>query len=347
MEKTLFQKIIDRDIAATIEFEDDKVIVIRDIHPSAPLHLLVIPKKPIPSVNDLQEQDAPLVGHVYLVARDMAQKFGVDKSGYRVVTNVNADGGQTIFHLHFHVLGGEPLGRMNTGTSGHVKKSAPGSGTLLEAGLLLLFAVGLAIGFNMINPARIGWMKKEFERVQAGDELMNKYLDDETETEAEPMTGAAPAPTAAPAPDAPAEKAATPSTTEKTAVTKDAGATPTPPAEEVKKPKFTPEPGAVYEINKAQFTKLLKQPHYLIDARTPEAYAKGFIADAENFFGGEVEGQIPAMLGYLKERDRVILIYCDGGPECELSHHIADALKGFGYGPMFIYMGGWNEWNGK
>ena len=93
MEKTLFQQIIDREIPATIEYEDDKVIAIRDIQPSAKLHLLVIPKKPIPTVNDLTEADAPLVGHVYLVAQQLAEKFNVSESGYRLVTNVNKDAG--------------------------------------------------------------------------------------------------------------------------------------------------------------------------------------------------------------------------------------------------------------
>ena len=324
MEKTLFQKIIDREIPSTIEHEDEEIIVIRDIQPSAPLHLLIIPKKPIPTVNDLTDADTQLVGRVFLVAQRMAAQFGVDKSGYRIVTNVNSDGGQTIFHLHFHVLGGEPLGRMNSSTSGHHSRSAPSSGTLREAGLLMLFAIGLAIGFNMINPARIGWMKKEFVRTQANDDVVAKFLTEDVKTP--------------PIPE-PATKTAVPATTEVQPKTE-----PVKEEEPKKTAAFKPEPGAIYEINKAQFVKLLKQPHYLIDARTPEAYAKGYIADAVNFFGGEVEGRIPELLGMVP-RDRVILIYCDGGVECELSHHVADALKQFDYGPMFIYMGGWNEWS--
>jgi histidine triad (HIT) family protein len=330
MDKTLFQKIIDREIPSTIEYEDDRVIAIRDIQPNAPVHLLIIPKKPIPSVNDLSDDDASLIGHVFLIAKQLAKQFGIDASGYRIVTNVNADGGQTIFHLHFHLLGGEPLGRMNTASAGHTTRSASGSGTLREAGILLLCAIGMAISFNTINPARIGWMKKEFDRVQAGDDVVGKYLADDSQ---------------APLPMTEEEKPATTSATE-TPVQPKPEKTTTVKGEETKTDAaqtFTPEPGKVYEITKAQFVKLLKQPHYLIDARTPEAYAKGYIADAVNFYGGEVEGSIPDLLAQVP-RDRVIMIYCDGGEECELSHHVADVLKRFGYGPMFIYMGGWNEW---
>jgi len=103
------------------------------------------------------------------------------------------------------------------------------------------------------------------------------------------------------------------------------------------------QPGVVKEITKAQFIKLMKQPHFLIDARTAESYGKGHIGNAVNYYGGEAQMQIPDMLANVP-RDRVILIYCDGG-ECELSHHIADVLKQFQYGPMYIFTGGWAEWS--
>ena len=99
----------------------------------------------------------------------------------------------------------------------------------------------------------------------------------------------------------------------------------------------------VREISMSMVEKFLRQPHYLIDARRPESYAEGYIADAVNIYGGEVQGNIPMILEMVP-RDRVIIIYCDGGDECELSHHVADVLKQFGYGPMLIYKGGWNEW---
>ena len=114
MERTIFERIIAREIPSTIEYEDDEIIAIRDIAPSAPLHLLIIPKRVITSVDALTGDDATLVGRVFLVARDLARKHGVAENGYRVVTNCNDHGGQTVFHLHFHLLGGEPLGRMNS-----------------------------------------------------------------------------------------------------------------------------------------------------------------------------------------------------------------------------------------
>ncbi|MFN6135808.1 MAG: histidine triad nucleotide-binding protein [Bacteroidota bacterium] len=114
MQQTIFERIIAREIPSTIEFEDDRVIAIRDIAPSAPVHVLIIPKRVIRNVDDLAEQDAELIGHVFLVARDLARKYGVVDNGYRIVTNCNEHAGQTVFHLHFHLLAGEPLGRMNS-----------------------------------------------------------------------------------------------------------------------------------------------------------------------------------------------------------------------------------------
>ena len=101
---TLFEKIIARQIPAHIEFEDDWYIVIRDIQPQAPVHLLVIPKKPIATLNDLTEEDAALVGGMFLLARGVMNKLGY--TDYRTVFNCGAGAQQTVFHLHLHVLAG-------------------------------------------------------------------------------------------------------------------------------------------------------------------------------------------------------------------------------------------------
>ena len=81
----------------------------KDIHPQAPVHLLVCPKKHIPTLNDVQAEDSALLAHLFVTARKLAEKFGVHQSGYRTVFNVNAGAGQTIYHLHLHVIGGRPL----------------------------------------------------------------------------------------------------------------------------------------------------------------------------------------------------------------------------------------------
>lgn len=107
--KTLFTRIIDREIAADIVFEDDRCLAFRDIHPQAPVHVLVIPKKPIPSLAQLDDADAALMGHLLLVVRNLANDLGLT-DGYRLVANTGVDGGQTVDHLHFHLLGQRPLG---------------------------------------------------------------------------------------------------------------------------------------------------------------------------------------------------------------------------------------------
>ena len=106
---TIFKRIIDREIPADIIYEDDRCLAFRDINPQAPTHVLVIPKKEIASIDVLAEDDAELVAHVWLVIRDLARQLGGDKSGYRVTVNCGADGGQTVDHLHFHLLGGRPM----------------------------------------------------------------------------------------------------------------------------------------------------------------------------------------------------------------------------------------------
>jgi histidine triad (HIT) family protein len=106
--KTIFQKIIDKEIPAGIVFEDDQCLAFRDISPQAPTHILVIPKKAIMSLAQAQDEDAALLGHLLIVARKVAQQEGL-KNGYRAVLNSGPDGGQSVDHLHVHVLGGRKL----------------------------------------------------------------------------------------------------------------------------------------------------------------------------------------------------------------------------------------------
>lgn len=109
---SIFTRIINREIPAAIVFENDRVIAIKDINPQAPIHILVIPKKEIPTLNDIAEEDRELMGEVFLAIREIAKDLGIDKEGYRIIANCNEFGGQEVFHLHYHILGGEPLGPM-------------------------------------------------------------------------------------------------------------------------------------------------------------------------------------------------------------------------------------------
>tara|TARA_B100002052_G_C15546452_1_gene447043 strand:- start:111 stop:455 length:345 start_codon:yes stop_codon:yes gene_type:complete len=109
MEKTIFQKIIDREIKADIVFENDKVIAFKDINPIAPVHILIVPKKLIDSINSIAEEDNELIGEMFLVAKKLAKKLKINESGYRTVFNTNDDGGQTVFHIHLHLIGGRKL----------------------------------------------------------------------------------------------------------------------------------------------------------------------------------------------------------------------------------------------
>ena len=106
---TIFGKIIRREIPAQVVYETDKVLAFRDINPQAPVHILVIPKKPIPSVAALSPEDSVLMGEVLLAVAEIASREGLAEGGYRVVTNIGHDGGQTVPHLHFHLLGGRPM----------------------------------------------------------------------------------------------------------------------------------------------------------------------------------------------------------------------------------------------
>ena len=108
MAETIFSKIIDRKIPARIEHEDDRCLAFHDVAPQAPTHVLVIPKKPIPSLADLEPADEALVGHLILVATQLAAKLGLG-DGYRLVVNCGRDGGQSVDHLHVHLLGGRQM----------------------------------------------------------------------------------------------------------------------------------------------------------------------------------------------------------------------------------------------
>ncbi len=109
MADTLFSKIIRREIPADIVFETDEVLGFRDISPQAPVHVLFIPKTPIATLNDLDEQQAALAGQLLLAAARYAKEQGFADSGYRTVINCGRDGGQTVYHLHLHLLAGRPL----------------------------------------------------------------------------------------------------------------------------------------------------------------------------------------------------------------------------------------------
>jgi histidine triad (HIT) family protein len=106
---TVFQKIINREIPSKIVYEDNLSLVFHDINPQAPIHLLVIPKKPIPSIAAMEEGDDLIIGHLMKVAKKVASELGLDQDGYRLVTNIGNHGGQTVPHLHFHLLGGRPM----------------------------------------------------------------------------------------------------------------------------------------------------------------------------------------------------------------------------------------------
>lgn len=108
-QETIFSRIIRREIPAQIVFESETVLAFRDINPQAPTHILIIPKKPIASVSELTDAEQMLMGELLLVAKQVAAAEGIADSGYRLVINSGADGGQTVFHLHLHLLGGRPL----------------------------------------------------------------------------------------------------------------------------------------------------------------------------------------------------------------------------------------------
>jgi len=109
MSKTLFEKIIDREIPATIVYEDDLVLAFRDIKPQAPTHVLVIPKKPIPRIAEAKPEDHKVLGHLLLKASEVANQLGLTQSGFRLVFNNGPDAGEAVPHLHCHIIGGRKM----------------------------------------------------------------------------------------------------------------------------------------------------------------------------------------------------------------------------------------------
>lgn len=109
---TVFQRIIRGEIPSDQVYQDDLVTAFRDIRPAAPTHILIVPNKVIPTVNDLSEDDERLAGHMLLVAKRIAEQEGIADDGYRLIINCNPHGGQVVYQLHMHLIGGRPLGPM-------------------------------------------------------------------------------------------------------------------------------------------------------------------------------------------------------------------------------------------
>ena len=107
---TIFTKIINKEIPAKIVYEDDLCLAFHDISPQAPVHVLLIPKKPIQSLDHMESEDQNLMGHLMLKIGELAKELGISENGYRVVTNIGNWGGQSVDHIHFHLLGGRELG---------------------------------------------------------------------------------------------------------------------------------------------------------------------------------------------------------------------------------------------
>ncbi|WP_439328047.1 purine nucleoside phosphoramidase [Lonepinella sp. BR2357] len=111
-QETIFSKIIRKEIPADIVYQDDLVTAFRDISPQANTHILIIPNKLIPTVNDVTTEDEIALGRLFTVAAKIAEQEGIAEDGYRLIVNCNKHGGQEVFHIHMHLVGGEPLGRM-------------------------------------------------------------------------------------------------------------------------------------------------------------------------------------------------------------------------------------------
>lgn len=107
---TIFKKIIDEEIPAKIVYEDEEIIAFHDAFPVAPVHILVLPKKEIVNISYATDEDILVLGKIQLVLAKLAKEFGIDKTGYRVITNIGEDGGQTVLHMHYHLIGGRKLG---------------------------------------------------------------------------------------------------------------------------------------------------------------------------------------------------------------------------------------------
>ncbi|HPW45517.1 MAG TPA: histidine triad nucleotide-binding protein [bacterium] len=108
----IFCKIISGEIPTKKIIDDGEIIAFNDINPAAPTHILIIPKKHIPTINDIPEADAGLIGNMFIAAKSLAKEAGIEKSGYRTIINCLSDGGQEVFHLHLHLLGGRKMGKM-------------------------------------------------------------------------------------------------------------------------------------------------------------------------------------------------------------------------------------------
>jgi histidine triad (HIT) family protein len=113
MTETIFSKIINREIPADIVYEDDDILAFRDIAPQAPVHILVIPKVQIATTNDIQPAQAELIGNMVLAAQKIARQEGIAEDGYRLVMNCNQHGGQVVYHIHLHLMGGHQLGGLS------------------------------------------------------------------------------------------------------------------------------------------------------------------------------------------------------------------------------------------
>ena len=111
-EETIFSKIIRQEIPTPLLYQDDLVTAFRDISPQANSHILIIPNKLIPTVNDVTEDDELALGRMFTVAKKLAKEEGIDENGYRLIMNCNKHGGQEVYHIHMHLVGGEPLGSM-------------------------------------------------------------------------------------------------------------------------------------------------------------------------------------------------------------------------------------------
>ncbi|WP_042162772.1 histidine triad nucleotide-binding protein [Paenibacillus gorillae] len=108
----IFCKIIEGSIPSTKVYETETVLAFKDIQPAAPVHTLIIPKKHIPTMNDVTAEDGAVIAELFAAAKEIAKQEGIDEAGYRLINNVNSDGGQVVYHLHIHLLGGEKLGAL-------------------------------------------------------------------------------------------------------------------------------------------------------------------------------------------------------------------------------------------
>jgi len=111
-QETIFSKIIRREISADILYQDELVTAFRDINPRAPQHILIVPNRLIPTVDDVREEDEAALGRLFTVAAKLAREAGIAEGGYRLIVNCREHGGQEVYHLHMHLLGGRPLGAM-------------------------------------------------------------------------------------------------------------------------------------------------------------------------------------------------------------------------------------------